>query len=187
MTALSKHLALLAIFLLACYANAFLCLSQVAGNQVQVNYWFDLKKVTIKISNWIENQPMIKQQMKINLHLLSSPLICLRKSMASTPLISLRQSMVSTPNHLMQSMNWFAIMIKLEWTFELRSVTSGMMRSRARVLLSVILDQKEVWHVHALFSFHLSVLLAHNWSLRFTLIRSLWKVLQSVGYSTIKI
>jgi hypothetical protein len=99
----------------------------------------------------------------------------------------LRQSMVSTPNHLMQSMNWFAIMIKLEWTFELRSVTSGMMRSRARVLLSVILDQKEVWHVHALFSFRLSVLLAHNWSLRFTLIRSLWKVLQSVGYSTIKI
>jgi hypothetical protein len=31
------------------------------------------------------------------------------------------------------------------------------------------------------------VLLAHNWSLWFNLIRFLWKVLQSVGYSTIKI
>jgi hypothetical protein len=38
MTALSKFLVLLAIFLLAGYAHAFLRLSQVAGNQVQVNY-----------------------------------------------------------------------------------------------------------------------------------------------------
>jgi hypothetical protein len=38
MTALSKFLVLLAIFLLAGCANAFLSLSQVAGNQVQVNY-----------------------------------------------------------------------------------------------------------------------------------------------------
>jgi hypothetical protein len=38
MTALSKFWVLLAIFLLAGYANAFLNLSQVAGNQVQVNY-----------------------------------------------------------------------------------------------------------------------------------------------------
>ncbi len=37
MTALSKFLVLLAIFLLAGYANAFLSLSQDAGNQVQVN------------------------------------------------------------------------------------------------------------------------------------------------------
>jgi hypothetical protein len=37
MTALSKFLVLLVIFLLAGYANAFLSLSQVAGNQVQVN------------------------------------------------------------------------------------------------------------------------------------------------------
>jgi hypothetical protein len=37
MTALSKFLVLLIIFLLAGYANAFLSLSQVAGNQVQVN------------------------------------------------------------------------------------------------------------------------------------------------------
>jgi hypothetical protein len=38
MTALSKFLVLLAIFLLADYLNAFLSLSEVAGNQVQVNY-----------------------------------------------------------------------------------------------------------------------------------------------------
>jgi hypothetical protein len=37
MTALSKFLVLLAIFLLAGNANAVLSLSQVAGNQVQVN------------------------------------------------------------------------------------------------------------------------------------------------------
>ncbi len=37
MTALSKFLVLLAIFLLEGYANAFLSLSQVAGNQLQVN------------------------------------------------------------------------------------------------------------------------------------------------------
>jgi hypothetical protein len=37
MTALSKFLVLLAIFLLEGCANAFLSLSQVAGNQVQVN------------------------------------------------------------------------------------------------------------------------------------------------------
>jgi hypothetical protein len=38
MTALSKFLVLLAIFLSAGYANAYLSLNQVAGNQVQVNY-----------------------------------------------------------------------------------------------------------------------------------------------------
>jgi hypothetical protein len=43
MTALLKFLVILAIFLLACYANSFLSLSQVAGNQVQVNslIWFE--------------------------------------------------------------------------------------------------------------------------------------------------
>jgi hypothetical protein len=43
MTALPKFLVLLAIFLLAIYANTFLSESQVAGNKVQVNYliWFD--------------------------------------------------------------------------------------------------------------------------------------------------
>ena len=41
-TALSKFLVLLAIFLLASYANAFLSMNQVAGDQVQVNHfiWF---------------------------------------------------------------------------------------------------------------------------------------------------
>jgi hypothetical protein len=37
MTALYKFLVLLAIFLLASYANAFLGVNQVAGDQVQVN------------------------------------------------------------------------------------------------------------------------------------------------------
>jgi hypothetical protein len=39
MTALSKFLVLLAIFLLASYANAFLRMNQVAGDQVQVNHF----------------------------------------------------------------------------------------------------------------------------------------------------
>jgi hypothetical protein len=38
MTALSKFLVLLALFLLASHANAFPSLSLVAGNQVQVNH-----------------------------------------------------------------------------------------------------------------------------------------------------
>jgi hypothetical protein len=38
-TALSKFLVLLAIFLSASYANAFLSINQVAGDQVQVNYF----------------------------------------------------------------------------------------------------------------------------------------------------
>jgi hypothetical protein len=38
MAVLSKFLVLLAIFLLAGYANAFPSLSQVAGHQVQLNY-----------------------------------------------------------------------------------------------------------------------------------------------------
>jgi hypothetical protein len=38
-TALSKFLVLLAIFLSASYANAFLSMNQVAGDQVQVNHF----------------------------------------------------------------------------------------------------------------------------------------------------
>ncbi len=174
MTALSKFLVPLAVFLLAGYANTFLSLSQVAGNQFKWIIWFDLKKVTIKIANQIESQPMIKQQLKFNIHLLPTPLTCLRQSIASTTFIRLRQSMMSTPFiPLRQSMVWITITINFEGTTEWRSVTSRMMRSRARVLLSVILDQKEVRHIHAWFSFHLSVLLTRNWSVRFTLIRSL--------------
>ncbi len=44
MTALSKFLVLLAIFLLASYANAFLIMNQVAGDQVQVNHFIRFKE-----------------------------------------------------------------------------------------------------------------------------------------------
>ena len=44
MTALSKFLLLVAIFLSAGYANAFLSLNQVAGNQVRVNYLIRFKR-----------------------------------------------------------------------------------------------------------------------------------------------
>ncbi len=75
--------------------------------------WFGLKKVTIKIAKWVENQSMIKQQMKFNLHLLPTPLKRLRQIMASTPLIHLRQSMVSMPNRLRQSMVWVTFTLKI--------------------------------------------------------------------------
>ncbi len=44
MTALSKFLVLLAIFLSASYANAFLSMNQVAGDQVQVNHYIQFKE-----------------------------------------------------------------------------------------------------------------------------------------------
>jgi hypothetical protein len=40
MAAFAKLLVLIAIFLLASNANAFVSLSPVAGNQVQENHWF---------------------------------------------------------------------------------------------------------------------------------------------------
>jgi hypothetical protein len=44
MTALSKFLVLLAIFLAASYANAFTCLSPVTGNQVWFNHLIQLQQ-----------------------------------------------------------------------------------------------------------------------------------------------
>ncbi len=44
MMALSKFLVLLAIFLLASYANAFLSMNQVAGDQVQVNHFIQFEE-----------------------------------------------------------------------------------------------------------------------------------------------
>jgi hypothetical protein len=44
MTALSKFLMLLALFILASYANVFTSLSLIAGNQVQVNYLIKLQQ-----------------------------------------------------------------------------------------------------------------------------------------------
>jgi hypothetical protein len=40
MTALSKLMVLIAIFLLASHANAFTSMNPVAGNQVQEKHWF---------------------------------------------------------------------------------------------------------------------------------------------------
>jgi hypothetical protein len=44
MTAFSKFLVLLAIFLLESYANALLSMNQVAGDQVQVNHFIRFKE-----------------------------------------------------------------------------------------------------------------------------------------------
>jgi hypothetical protein len=44
MTALSKLLVLIAIFLLASHANAFTSMSPVAGNQVQEKHWFQFEE-----------------------------------------------------------------------------------------------------------------------------------------------
>jgi hypothetical protein len=44
MTALSKLLVLIAIFLSESYANAFTNMSPVAGNQVQEKYWFQFEE-----------------------------------------------------------------------------------------------------------------------------------------------
>ena len=57
MTALSKFLLLLAIFLSEGYANAFLILSKVARNQVQVNYLSRLKGTNKPKSINLNGQP----------------------------------------------------------------------------------------------------------------------------------
>jgi hypothetical protein len=44
MTALSKLLVLIAIFLSASHANAFTSMSPVAGDQVQEKHWFQFEK-----------------------------------------------------------------------------------------------------------------------------------------------
>ncbi len=51
MTDILKFLVLLEIFLLARYANAFLSLSQAAGNQVQVNSLIQCEESNIKNCN----------------------------------------------------------------------------------------------------------------------------------------
>jgi hypothetical protein len=44
MTALTKLLGLIAILLLASYANAFTSMSPVAGNQIQEKHWFQCEE-----------------------------------------------------------------------------------------------------------------------------------------------
>jgi hypothetical protein len=69
MTALSKFLVLLALFLLASHANAFTSHSLVAGNQVWVNHLIRLQQpmsdpTNKQVANRFANQPMIKSMIK---------------------------------------------------------------------------------------------------------------------------
>jgi hypothetical protein len=62
MTALSKFLVLLALFLSVSYASAFTSLSLVAGNQVWVNYLNQLQQPMSdqkmnQVMNQLTNQP----------------------------------------------------------------------------------------------------------------------------------
>jgi hypothetical protein len=60
MTALSKFLVLLAIFLSASHANAFTSLSLVAGNQVWVNYLIQLQQPMSNLTNEPSREPICK-------------------------------------------------------------------------------------------------------------------------------
>jgi hypothetical protein len=87
MMALSKFLVLLVLFLSASHANALTSLSSVAGDQVWVIHLIQLQQpmsnpTNDQVANRFANHPMIKQQMKFNLHLLPTPLLRLRQSMA---------------------------------------------------------------------------------------------------------
>jgi hypothetical protein len=61
MTALSKFLVLLAIFLSASYANAFASLSLVARNQVWVNHLIQFEESMSKPTNEPSREPIRKQ------------------------------------------------------------------------------------------------------------------------------
>jgi hypothetical protein len=58
MTALSKFLVLLAIFLSASYANAFASLSPVAGNQAWVNHLNQFEELMSKPTNEPSREPI---------------------------------------------------------------------------------------------------------------------------------
>jgi hypothetical protein len=60
MTALSKFLVLLAIFLSASYANAFASLSPVAGNQVWVNHLIQFEDSMSKLTKEPSSEPISK-------------------------------------------------------------------------------------------------------------------------------
>ena len=57
MTALSKFLVLLAIFLLARHANAFTCLSPIARNQVQGNHFIQFEEPMSNPTNEPSHEP----------------------------------------------------------------------------------------------------------------------------------
>jgi hypothetical protein len=67
MTALSKFLVLLALFLLASHANAFTSLSLVAGNQVQVNCLIQLQQPMSNPTNEPCHKPICKPTKQKNL------------------------------------------------------------------------------------------------------------------------
>jgi hypothetical protein len=60
MTALSKFLVLLALFLLASHANVFTSLSSVAGNQVWANYLIQLQQPMSDPTNEPSREPIRK-------------------------------------------------------------------------------------------------------------------------------
>jgi hypothetical protein len=60
MTALSKFLVLLALFLSASHANIFTSLSSVAGNQVWVNYLIQLQQPMSNPMNEPSREPVRK-------------------------------------------------------------------------------------------------------------------------------
>jgi hypothetical protein len=105
MTALSKFLLLLAIFLLAGYANAFLSLNQVAGNQVRVKYLIRFKGVNKpqQIKDWNgmqsflisfhQNEESIGYR-KSRMQSFQARLLSRLLKLLPTPLIHLRQLMV---------------------------------------------------------------------------------------------
>jgi hypothetical protein len=60
MTALSKFLVLLALFLMASHANAFTSLSSIAGTQVRINHVIQLDEPMIKPTKIPTREPMCK-------------------------------------------------------------------------------------------------------------------------------
>jgi hypothetical protein len=60
MTALSKFLVFLAIFLLASHANAFTCLSLIAGTQVWINHVIQFDEPMSKPTKIPTREPVCK-------------------------------------------------------------------------------------------------------------------------------
>jgi hypothetical protein len=67
MTALSKFMVLLALFLSATHANAFTSLSLVAGNQVRVNYLIQLQQPMSDPMNEPSRKPNRKPTKRMDL------------------------------------------------------------------------------------------------------------------------
>jgi hypothetical protein len=68
MTALSKLLVLIAIFLSASHANAFTSMCPVAGNQVQEKHWFHFEEPMNDPTNEPSCKPNCKPTKQMDLH-----------------------------------------------------------------------------------------------------------------------